>query len=137
MNSIDAALLYRPVNKQSALVVSENKHYFEIKPKDREELHHFKEPPIDHITFKKKKGINQVNIGFRFGRFIVFAYRKPKGNRKSRKAIPSGYLCRCVCGDYEFRTARAIRNILNVDDRCSYCRKRDFIVNKNKITVDN
>jgi hypothetical protein len=31
------------------------------------------------------------------------------------------WIVRCVCGKYETRKSKAIKNILNAHDHCSYC----------------
>jgi hypothetical protein len=57
--------------------------------------------------------------GRRFGRFIVLGLSVEFRGR---------WVCRCDCGNYEFRTAKAIRNPANHIDRCHPCRKAYFIM---------
>lgn len=48
---------------------------------------------------------------------IGFAQRKAGGKTGGRWAV------RCACGDYEIRSAKAIKNPNNQDDMCHICRK--------------
>jgi hypothetical protein len=58
----------------------------------------------------------------KFGRLTVigFAQHKAGGNTGGRWAV------RCACGDYEIRSAKAIKNPNNADDKCHICRKADL-----------
>jgi hypothetical protein len=72
-------------------------------------------PPV--IT-KLKSDIPNL-IGFRFGYFRVIGLSRNINGR---------WIVRCDCGDYELRTAKAIRNKQNFGDRCHICRQKAFDV---------
>lgn len=58
--------------------------------------------------------------GRAFGRFTVIGLLDAPPEEKSSKK-PRQWVVRCACGDYETRTARAIRNPNNAHDACDYC----------------
>ncbi len=53
-------------------------------------------------------------IGAKFGRMEVVGFLADSTKE---------YVVRCLCGDYETRRARAIRNPENFGDRCTVCQK--------------
>ena len=55
-------------------------------------------------------------IGLRFGRFTVI------GCLDIWKHSRAKWIVRCDCGHYEIRSAKAIRNPVNAEDRCYECR---------------
>ncbi|MFA4974651.1 MAG: hypothetical protein WC683_18755 [bacterium] len=57
-------------------------------------------------------------IGLQFGRFRVVGLSAELNGR---------WVVRCVCGKYEFRTARAIRGEHAELDKCSYCQHLDHL----------
>lgn len=59
--------------------------------------------------------------GVKFGRFTVIGLLARKNN-----SAPAKWVVRCSCGDYETRSARAIRNPENFGDRCCKCRRLAF-----------
>lgn len=60
--------------------------------------------------------------GIRFGRFTVVGLAiKPKEKLGSDK--PAAWVCRCDCGIFEHRRAKAIRNPSNSGDSCQACRQ--------------
>jgi hypothetical protein len=61
---------------------------------------------------------NALNlVGQTCGRLTVVGLRG-KGGTGARQA---SWLVRCVCGTYETRTAKAMRNPANAHDRCEFC----------------
>lgn len=56
--------------------------------------------------------------GVRFGRFVVYGLA---ANHQARWA------CRCDCGRYALRSAKAIKNPSNDLDRCDHCRHLAFL----------
>lgn len=56
--------------------------------------------------------------GLKFGRFKVIGYSAEKSGR---------WVVRCQCGNYEFRTSKAIKNPNNDRDMCVECRATHFI----------
>jgi hypothetical protein len=59
-----------------------------------------------------------LNItGFTCGRLTVIGLI----GRGGTGARTASWLVRCVCGTYEARTSKAIRNPANAHDRCQFC----------------
>jgi hypothetical protein len=75
--------------------------------------------PIPKDLLKQRDFVDMT--GIRFGNFRVIGLAE-----KNSKKIT--WVCKCLCGAYEFRTKRAIQNPANSKDRCSKC--RDFIAKK-------
>jgi len=114
-----------PIDKQAAMMFSPGvKHAPHVKVA----CAHWKTPPIT-----KKVIFDGLNLeGAKFGRFTVIGLHKTIRNR---------WVVRCDCGDYEIRTAKAIRNPENYGDRCVICRhdafiRKDYEFHKNGREVD-
>lgn len=58
-------------------------------------------------------------IGTKFGRMTVIGLIDEPLRKKDK---PATWVVRCVCGAYEGRSAKAIRNPKNNTDRCTTCR---------------
>lgn len=56
-------------------------------------------------------------IGKKFGRLTVIGLADDYNPKQ-----PARWVVRCACGDYEHRSARAIRNPKNDQDRCLKCK---------------
>jgi hypothetical protein len=98
-----------PVNKQAAKVLGGGEHWV---PRWRpDNVLRWDAPP------KMKAVPNGVPnlVGIRFGRFTVIGLLDCENKDKAK------WVCRCVCGTYEHRSAKAIRNPINVNDRCRHC----------------
>lgn len=65
-------------------------------------------------------------VGTRFGRFTVVGLGLRKRERKGEANKPAAWVVRCDCGNYEHRTAKAIRNPANHIDRCQDCHQVRF-----------
>lgn len=66
------------------------------------------EPPRNHLQ--------SAIVGTIFGRMRVMGCKPADGRDKAM------YVCRCTCGAYEYRSAKAIRNPANQSDACYACR---------------
>lgn len=64
--------------------------------------------------------------GIRFGYFTVIGLGLLKRDRNRGNPKPAAWVVRCDCGNYEHRTARAIRNPSNHVDRCQACRQVQY-----------
>ena len=76
----------------------------------------------------KRSGPEFTNlVGCKRGRLTVVGIFKnrPKGERVK-------WVVRCVCGDYETRSSKALKNDNNNDDMCSICRKRARLIEEYK-----
>lgn len=98
------------VDVTSALVVSRGEHH-----------HNAPRVVNQHLEFlprlRKPPKIAPKLTGVRFGRFTVVGMHG---------TIRGVWVVRCACGDYEVRTAKAIRNPNNFGDRCTLCRNAAF-----------
>ena len=63
----------------------------------------------------KKELMNKDNFKILTG--IVFGRLEVKGLYRDGK----GWVCRCSCGRYTVRTAKAITNPSNTEDACEHC----------------
>ncbi|SMB82342.1 hypothetical protein SAMN05660772_02066 [Pasteurella testudinis DSM 23072] len=103
-----------PINKTAALVVSKGVH-FEVENSNHDE---FKKSP--YPTWKKRPSSLFHNSDFedltgrKQGKLTVIGLLKGVYNK---------WVCRCICGNYTLRRAKAIRNINNKFDCCGECRK--------------
>lgn len=70
-------------------------------------------------TYAVPKGTPDMT-GKRQGRLTVVGYH---GSSKNNRSSPSRWVVRCVCGMYEIRAGKSLRNANNSDDRCYDCRK--------------
>lgn len=73
-------------------------------------------PPMKARALVKYQMTDEDLTGRRQGRFVVM------GMARDRKAR---WVVRCDCGCFEIRTAKALRNPNNADDKCVKCRKLD------------
>lgn len=96
-----------PVNKTAAIILSKGQRYKETV---KIACAHFEVcPPLRKIPWNAPK-----LVGMRNGRLTVVGLYADG---------ISAWVVRCDCGDYETRTAKAIRNPKNFGDRCVKCRK--------------
>ena len=106
----------KPINKLAAMVVSGGEHY---EPKAKTAVLHFENmPELPELpnTYSLKVQLAAM-IGKRQGRLVVVAWWG-SGKSTGKKAA---WLCRCDCGEFTVRAARAINNPKNAGDRCYKC----------------
>ena len=69
------------------------------------------------------KGLAKHDMtGHIFGWFTVVGFYGNWDKWRQGGKARGRWLVRCVCGDYELRRARAIKNPNNQDDKCCNCR---------------
>lgn len=78
--------------------------------------HSKKLPELAHLPRKANDDLEGM-IGRRFGRLRVVGLMPPRST-----GGPARWAVRCGCGEYEWRTAKAIRNPANKFDKCQKCR---------------
>lgn len=121
-----------PVDRVAARVMQPGIHY----EKDLGDFDkHWTVPPPFYRFIPQAGNPQSVDLtGTKFGLFTVIGWlgavggstgRQKKGLDKPPKRA-GAWLVRCACGDYEQRTARAIRNPNNTGDRCRVCRDVQF-----------
>lgn len=101
-----------PIDQVARRVTAPGWHY----EREGKNAHHSKEP-IPFITWRAGENLT----GVRFGRMKVlgvFAAPSKKGRR---------WVVQCLCGNFEIRYAKAIKNPLNEDDCCSVCRQVKYL----------
>lgn len=117
--NLDAPL--DPANRTAALVVGAGVRHvmFGRYPN----LHWETCPPL--IPRKEWCPFMEDLSGRKVGRLTVigFAQRKAGGKTSGRWAV------RCTCGDFEIRSAKAIKNPNNQNDMCHICRKAQLTAN--------
>lgn len=122
-------LTHVPVNREAALATARGEHW-EWKNKAtilaNNGVHQDTPPPIQPLP--KNASTLPDLTGVSFGRFRVIGFAR---DRRSK------WVVRCVCGIYEMRTTKAIRNPLNSTDRCRSCRHVDYLSSKRGQTVWN
>lgn len=100
-----------PINKVAAIVTGKG---FEFTSRKRVQTIESKNP-LPTVTIDKGESGSQgfVDVtGFKVGRLTVI------GKHENSK----GWVCRCVCGVYCVRRAKAIVNPKNTQERCEECR---------------
>lgn len=80
-------------------------------------------PPIRHPRWVKDAVTGEDLTGRRVGRFQVIGMYRLRAGR---------WVVRCDCGDFEIRTAKAIKNPANSGDKCVVCRKIDLSLRHDK-----
>ena len=117
-NVFDKLLTSRPVNSAAARVLGSGVHY---EPQKTIIQRHWTAPPqVKPLTAEQRANVQFEDLtGASFGRFKVIGYL---GKMGEGKGSPPLWLVRCVCGDYESRTKKSIRNPENRGDRCEKCR---------------
>lgn len=62
--------------------------------------------------------------GREFGRLRVIGIFDSIGSPKKNAGL---WVCRCVCGRFETRKAKAVRNPRNAEDRCQECHQVKYL----------
>lgn len=110
---LDAILASVPLDKTAASVTSKGEHW--TPARSVEEWHVHSETPLPMKPIPMLDGTKGL-AGAKFGRLTVMGhYTGPKSkNTRAR------YVVRCACGDYEIRSAKAIRQA-DPDAACAKC----------------
>lgn len=112
-----------PVNKQAALSSSKG---FDYTPSKIVTNAEWDFPPNLKPTLS-----NQFDLaGIRKGRLVVIGVLEIKKTSKHNRAT---WVCRCDCSRYVARTAKAINNPENKEDRCSLCKHTAFLQGRHNI----
>ena len=99
-----------PVNKAAGRVLGGG---FNYEPNKKIVQQHWSAPPKIVPAPRNFEDLT----GRKFGRFTVIGYLPSTNTSKG-----SLWLVRCVCGDYESRRTRSVRNPKNNNDCCENCR---------------
>jgi hypothetical protein len=116
---INSILSSNPIDKTAAKVIGTGNHFEpKIKPHSHEYVHSDIPLPIKSplaMSISQFKNNNQfVDLtGAKIGWLTVVGASPEYHGR---------WVVRCVCGAYEIRTAKAIKNKKNDEDRCIVCR---------------
>lgn len=119
--AIDDLHARTPIDKTAAMVVGRGFHY---EPAKRV-MNNDSDMPIATREIRK---VERNAQGFkdltntRYGRFVVL------GPSRDHSAA---WVVRCTCGRYSTRTAKAIKNPANAQDRCEHCRHLAFLKREN------
>lgn len=108
------ALHAAPVDRAAARVISKGVQY---QPAARMDCDSDLPLPIIKLTVKNTNFVDLT--GQRVGRLLVLGI--------SAASLGSRWVCRCDCGHYTIRTARAIKSAENAQDRCSHCKHLAFL----------
>jgi hypothetical protein len=111
MTNYDRIAASVPANRTAGEVTGKGEHW---EPTKKIDVPHWDTPPV---VLDPPKTLNL--IGSKFGRFTVVGYL---GKMTAGKGASPMWLARCACGDYEGRSARAVRNPANGEDCCGKCR---------------
>lgn len=112
----DAIAASSPLDSTAAKVTARGTHY-EPEIGFGSQAHWDAPPPIKPYRHNPQC---QDLTGLKFGRFTVIGLHDSK--RGSHAKGPATWICKCVCGDYESRTKKAITNPKNTQDACKKCR---------------
>ena len=111
-----------PVNRTSARVVGRGVHWTPDKQIDPRESQN----PLPYGPIALS---SNVRAGMKFGFFTVLG-RAGDEHRSKTKGAP--YVCRCLCGMYAIRRARAVLNPANDKDACGRCLQKQFLTRRNE-----
>jgi hypothetical protein len=108
-----------PVDRTAAKVVSKGERH---EPFGKAAVAHiFHSEVCPAIVLDKSLRLTSANLtGIKFGRFTVIGMSR---DIKGQENTGGRWVVRCSCGDYEVRTAKAIKNPNNRDDMCRICNK--------------
>ena len=115
---IERVLSSVPANATASRVMSGGVHYDPEVKEANHTWHSYAPPPLKAINREpiQSREIARQLIGRKFGSLTVIDLADiDKGGGTAKWAV------RCVCGYYEVRNARAIRNPANRDDACQRC----------------
>jgi hypothetical protein len=100
-----------PVDKQTALSTAKG---FAYEPNKKITTREWEAPP--ELKFPRPRELNLT--GVKYGRLTVIGL---DANKVMGKHTAPSWVCRCTCGRYTSRSAKAIRNPNNQEDRCGQC----------------
>lgn len=112
-----------PIDRVAARVIRPGIHYEKQLP---DGCKHWREvqPTIPFVVQRHNPQSRDLT-GERFGLFTVVGYLGRVGPLQGGRRTAM-WLVRCACGDYESRSAKAIKNTANAEDRCIVCRSVEF-----------
>jgi len=107
----------RPVDRVAAQVTARGFHY---EPAKHVQTRDSDTPlAIREIQSVERNASGFINLaGMTFGRFVVLGISADYARH---------WVVRCSCGRYSTRTAKAIKNPENTQDRCEHCRHLAFL----------
>jgi hypothetical protein len=106
-----------PINAQAARDVSPERNGYA--PNKRFGGDHWDAPPETIRIPWKLESL----VGLKVGRLVVTGLL----DAKNLKGKGAKWLCRCLCGNYTSRRAKALKNPANDGDRCDLCRHNVFL----------
>lgn len=106
-DSFERIITSVPQNATAARVMGRGTHYEPVVEMSSHE--HWDLPP-------PMKAFSSDLVGRKFGRLTVLGLSVDQNPKKNAR-----WVVRCVCGHYEIRKAKAIRNPANTDDCCQNC----------------
>lgn len=117
----------KPVNKTAGLVTSSGIHW-NPNLKGNSHARKWADKPTDWLIPIPKSGHRATFEDLtdrKVGRFTVVGWLGKPGNRTNTHNRKSAWLVRCVCGNYETRSAKAIKaaNPLAACEHCLYLRR--------------
>lgn len=112
----DAVFASAPLNKTAGVAVSKG---YQYNPDIKITAPEWDAPPKMRQVLKNMPQL----VGSRFGRFTVIGLLD--GSAKGGGAL---WVCRCACGKYAGRKAKAITNPANAEvDRCTVCKHHAYL----------
>lgn len=113
-NRIYDAVAVIPVNRV-AVRVTDKRFQYQYKPNKKSNQRHWETPPL----MRRRIPWNMPKlVGTKFGMLTVIGLYEEANHV---------WVVRCVCGRYETRRTKAIRNPRNNSDRCEECRHLEFL----------
>jgi hypothetical protein len=113
----DKLAVSAPINRQAAMTLSRG---FVYEPDTKVTTREWEAPPKMRLPANKDQSL----AGTRFGRLTAIGIDAEKVMAKN---TPVTWVCRCDCGRYTSRSAKAIKNPKNQSDRCALCRHAKFL----------
>lgn len=119
--TIEAVVTKRPVNRTAALVTQPG-------PKGLESSKRIAQAHSDDrlTTVPVPRSVRDLR-GRTFGTLTAIGLAEPTASISKQQGNQRLWVCRCVCGRYLTRRAKAINNPNNTNDRCDPCRQVAYL----------
>ena len=112
-----------PVNRSAARVIARGEHW---DPKKKIETADSPNP----LLYAAPDAASHVTAGHCFGSLVVLGRATDPLLKKGKGG--SAYVCRCTCGYYTIRRAKAVLNPANDKDACDRCRQKQYLNRKDE-----
>lgn len=112
----------RPVDKTASLVMSPSPSFGQVIDVESITIRTVQHAPLPTVSPPLNITFNLTNTVV--GSLKVLGYAEDQGSSNQVNNKGTRWVVRCVCGLYEYRRSKSLRNPLNSNDKCSRCEIR-------------